>query len=115
MTKKKEKKIMAKTEAGCCDHKKTEQDHPDHAQEFNRMNRIMGQLSGVKKMIDERAYCPEILIQTKAIRSAIMSLELSILNRHLHHCVHSAFTSKDNKDIEAKIQELLDIFKKSNV
>ena len=54
--------------------------NPDHIKNIHRINRIHGQLKGVEKMIVEKRYCLEILQQTRAITSAIKSLENNILN-----------------------------------
>lgn len=85
---------------------------PNHTAELNRINRIKGQLDGIKKMIEERKYCPDILTQTSAVRSAIASLEAAILEKHLHACVRDAFET-DRAGAEEKIEELLTIFKKN--
>ena len=61
--------------------------NPDHIKNIHRINRIHGQLKGVEKMIVEKRYCLEILQQTRAITSAIKSLENNILNKHIDHCV----------------------------
>ena len=52
--------------------------HPDHSSEIKRLKRIQGQLEGIERMIMERRYCIEILNQTKAVTSAIHSLESSL-------------------------------------
>ena len=99
---------------GCCGATPSKQEEPpDHASELNRLNRIRGQLDGVRKMIEERKYCPDILTQTSAIKAAIVSLETSILEKHLNACVRSAFKAKGGK-IEETIGELLDIFKRTS-
>ena len=85
--------------------------HPDHSDEIHRIKRIIGQLEGVQKMIVERRYCMDILTQTKAITSAIHSLEASLLEKHLHHCVLDAFPTADPNQ-EQKRQEIVDLFKK---
>ena len=82
---------------------------PDHTDQIKRINRMIGQLGGVKKMIEEGVYCPEILIQTKAVSSALRSLETSLLEGHLNGCVTDAFNSGKGQDI--KVEELLQIFK----
>lgn len=86
--------------------------HPDHSLQINRLNRMIGQLEGIKKMIERRSYCPDILIQTKAVRSALRSLETNILEKHIEHCVRIAFASKDKNNVQAKIDELTEIFSK---
>ena len=82
---------------------------PDHNAEINRINRMIGQLEGVKKMISEQVYCPEILIQTKAISSALRSLETSLLENHINHCVKNSFETGNDSD--KKIEELIVLFK----
>jgi CsoR family transcriptional regulator, copper-sensing transcriptional repressor len=86
--------------------------HPDHRRELIRINRIKGQLEGVQRMIVDKRYCPDILVQTKAIVSAVRSLEASLLQRHLEHCVAHAYDSKDEEQRERKLQELIEIFTK---
>ena len=82
---------------------------PDHSIEITRINKIIGQLEGVKKMVDDGVYCPEILIQTKAAMSALRSLETTMLERHIGHCVKNAFLK--NEDTDKKMDELVKIFK----
>lgn len=86
--------------------------NPDHSAEIKRLNRILGQLEGVKKMIEEKRYCYDILVQTKAISSALKSLEATILEKHLNHCVSAAFESKNEKESQEKITELMEFFTK---
>lgn len=85
---------------------------PSHQKELARLNRIIGQLQGVKRMIEGSEYCPDILNQAQAARSAIRSLELSILEKHLECCVRETFQSKKSKDVEQKVQELLELYKR---
>jgi CsoR family transcriptional regulator, copper-sensing transcriptional repressor len=82
---------------------------PDHTPQIKRINRMIGQLGGIKKMIEEGVYCTDILIQTKAISSALRSLETSLLEGHLKGCVSEAFET--GKGREKKIDELLQVFK----
>jgi len=63
-------------------------------------------------MIEEHRYCPEIMTQTRAISSAVRSLEAKLLQRHLENCVRNAFKS-GIKDGESKIEELVELFRKS--
>lgn len=83
--------------------------HPDHSDQIKRINRIIGQLNGVSKMIEANTYCPEILIQTKAIASAIKSLEVNLLDKHINHCVKHSF--ERGVGVKEKTDELLNIFK----
>mgnify|MGYP001563764937 CR=1 FL=1 len=87
-------------------------EHPDHSPHIKKLNRIVGQLQGVQRMIAARRYCPDILIQTRAACSAIKAIELSILQTHLEHCVTETMASANAHDSEQKVQELLDIVKR---
>ncbi len=79
----------------------------DHSPELKRISRVKGQLDGVERMILDRRYCPEIVIQIKAVRSALRSLECSIVEGHMHHCVKAAMKSKDPKIINEKLEEIV--------
>lgn len=91
---------------------KTDKDHPCHHDDLPRLNRIGGQIAGVKKMIEDHRHCPEILTQLRAVRAAIKGLEASILERHLSHCVATGLSSKDEAEIKNKIDELKDLFRR---
>ena len=54
---------------------------------IHRLNRIEGQIRGIKKMIEEDAYCNDILIQSAAAGSALNSFSKSLLTAHIHSCV----------------------------
>jgi DNA-binding FrmR family transcriptional regulator len=86
--------------------------HPSHEGQLPRLNRIAGQVEGVKKMIKERRYCPDILIQLHAIRSAVRNLEIEILDSHFSECVANAFQSKDQEQQKQKIEEIRQLIKR---
>lgn len=92
----------------CCNEIK----YPDHSKEISNLNRIAGQIDGVKKMIEERRYCPDIMIQLRAVSAAAQSVEGNILRSHLQGCVAKAFESKNCKERDQKIEELVSLFKK---
>lgn len=87
-----------------------ENKHPNHKVEIPRLNRAIGQLEGIKKMIEEHRECSDILIQLKAVRSAILSVEKNILSTHLETCVAESF--KDEKLAKEKISEIKELFNK---
>ncbi len=84
----------------------------DHSDNLPRLNRILGQVEGIKKMIDEKRYCTDILMQLRAVRSALKSVESNILQKHLRHCVVQSFSS--DKERDKKIEELKMLFDKYN-
>ncbi|MCR9204590.1 MAG: metal-sensitive transcriptional regulator [Halobacteriovoraceae bacterium] len=86
----------------------------DHKSHLARVNRIEGQAKGIKGMIEEGKYCVDILTQIKAIRSALKGLELQILEGHANHCLLNAVKSGSKKDAEEKINEIMELIKKSS-
>lgn len=83
----------------------------DHSVQLKRLNRIKGQVLGVERMIIEKRYCPEIIVQMKAMRSAIKSLEAQILKGHMHHCVTEAFRTQSRQVAQKKLDEILLLMK----
>ncbi len=90
----------------CCESK-----HPDYSKLIPRINRVIGQLGGIKKMIEERRYCPEIIIQLRAVGSACQSIEIIMLQKHLESCVTHVFESNDSNSQKEKIRELTNLYK----
>ena len=89
-----------------------ENEHPCHKKQLSRLNRVAGQVEGVRRMIEEQRYCPEIMTQLRAVRSAVKSLEMEILKSHLNSCVVQALSSSNKKEREQQIEELTGIFQK---
>lgn len=86
--------------------------HPDHSDELPRLNRISGQIEGVKKMITDSRHCPEILTQLRAVRAAIRTIEANILESHLQSCIADVMTHGNKKEQEQKIAQLKEMFKR---
>jgi DNA-binding FrmR family transcriptional regulator len=72
-----------------------------------RLHRIEGQIRGIERMVDEDRYCIDILTQVGAVKTALESLGLEILEDHVTHCVHDALASGDAKTATEKSEELL--------
>ena len=85
--------------------------HPDHSVHNKRLNRVRGQIDGIEKMIAARRYCPDIIIQLKAASKALEAVSAEIMKTHVQGCVRSAIKSKDEKDIAAKINEIMNLLK----
>lgn len=86
-------------------------EHPDHGELLPKLNRAQGQLEGTKRMITERRYCPEIIQQLRAARKALVSIEASLLERHLRECVAEAIDSKAKSHLNEKIDVIMRIFR----
>ena len=72
---------------GCCRHKHSPRDEESLKALKNRLNRMIGQLGGVSRMLDENRYCGDILTQVAAIESALQSFGYLLLQEHLETCV----------------------------
>ena len=75
---------------------------------INRLNRIEGQVRGLKKMIEEDTYCIDVIRQTSSTRSALKGLEDSLLEDHLSTCVVSQI--KNGKEKKA-VEEIIKVYK----
>ena len=79
------------TEVKCCccggNVKKTERAEKDKKKLVNRLSRIEGQIRGIKKMIENDAYCNDVLIQSAAVGVAINAFNRELLSNHIHSCV----------------------------
>ena len=78
---------------------------------LKRLNYIEGHLAGVRRMIQDDKYCPEVLKQTYAVRRAIEKMEAMMLDGHLHHCVVEGI--RDGRE-DAVISELLELYEIAN-
>lgn len=90
--------------------KQTHRNESDKKNITNRINRIIGQMNGIKNMIMENRYCDDVLMELSAIEKSIQSLSNLILEKHLYSCVS---TSIENGNLEI-LDELVSIFKRFN-
>jgi DNA-binding FrmR family transcriptional regulator len=74
-----------------------------------RMNKIVGQLQGIHKMVEEDRYCVDILIQLSSVIGALSKIEDLVMRQHLEHCVAEAMGSGREEDKEEKINEVMDV------
>ncbi|MBT5485039.1 MAG: metal-sensitive transcriptional regulator [Gammaproteobacteria bacterium] len=81
----------------------------DKENTLKRLNRIEGQVRGIKKMIEEERYCIEVLQQMQAVKAALSKVEDAILKDHSNTCVASAIASGNAKQQQEKFNELIDL------
>jgi DNA-binding FrmR family transcriptional regulator len=79
-------------------------------QTLKRLRKIKGQLAGIEKMITDRRYCVDIVIQIAAAESALHRLAGIVLRNHIETCVLTAFRSKDRNEVRSKIDELMRVY-----
>ena len=105
-----ENEAIIETDISCpCSHYKiVPRDAAGQKQLTNRINRIIGQLNGIKNMIGENRYCGDILIQIGAVESALQSLGYIVLQEHMQTCV----VEEVKKGNEANMEEAIELIKK---
>jgi CsoR family transcriptional regulator, copper-sensing transcriptional repressor len=72
----------------------------------NRLRRIEGQVRGLQRMVDEDAYCIEILTQVAAVQTALEQVAVNVLDAHVRHCVADAVAG-DGPQSDEKLDELM--------
>lgn len=88
----------------CCSENTTERTPEEIKSLMNRLCRVEGQIRGIKKMIENNAYCPDILIQASAANAALNSFSKELLTNHLKNCVM-------NDAMEGKYEKLDELVK----
>ena len=68
----------------CCRHKTKERSEKEYKDLLNRLSRIEGQVRGVRSMLENNAYCTDILVQVSAVNAALNSFNKVLLANHLH-------------------------------
>lgn len=102
--------IIMEEERKCCHQKKTERSEEQRKKLMNRLRRIEGQVRGLQAMIENDAYCNDILIQSSAVNAAMNAFNKELLSNHIHTCVLRDI--RDGKDevideLVATIQKLM--------
>lgn len=78
---------MQEQKPACCRYKHTPRSEEAKKKLTNRLNRVIGQLGGIKKMVEEDRYCGDILMQVAAVESALQALGYVMLQDHMETCV----------------------------
>jgi CsoR family transcriptional regulator, copper-sensing transcriptional repressor len=73
---------------------------------LKRLTMIEGHLRGIRKMVDEDAYCVDVLKQTYAVQRAIEKFEQILLRDHLNHCVPDGIREGRDDEVLSELAEL---------
>lgn len=92
----------------CCHQKNTPRSKEQQKQLQNRLNRMIGQLNGISRMLNENRYCGDILTQVAAVESALQGFGYIVLQEHLQTCV----TEEIEKGNEGIMDEVIELVKK---
>ena len=94
----------------CCG-KKKERSEEEYKKLMNRLNRIEGQIRGIKGMVERNAYCTDILIQVSAINAALNAFNKELLANHIHTCVAEDIRAGKNETIEELVTTMQKLMK----
>ena len=83
------------SDTNCCCARKTQRTDEDKKKLINRLSRIEGQIRGIRKMIENDAYCADVLTQSAAANAAIKSFNKELLEHHISSCVVSDILDGD--------------------
>ena len=79
----------------------------DKEQVLTRLRRIEGQVRGLQRLVDQDAYCIDVLTQISAVDKALKGVAVNLLDGHLRHCVRDGMASGD-REAEAIVTEASD-------
>lgn len=78
---------------------------------INRLNRISGQINGIKKMVENSAYCTDILVQVAAVNAALNSFNKELLGEHIRTCVADNIKAGNDDVVDELVKTLQKLMK----
>ena len=85
----------------------------DHRDSIHRLKTVEGHLRGIQRMLEEDAYCIDIIRQIQAVQAALNKVSVAILNQHLNTCVIIAVRSEKQEERERVLKEIAEVFEVS--
>ena len=102
---------MEKEKCCHCSQRKKERSPEEYKKLIHRLNRIEGQIRGIKGMVENNAYCPDILIQSAAVNAAINAFNKELLANHIRTCVADDIRNGKDEAIEELVVTLQKLMK----
>lgn len=96
------------TENGCCCRRMKKRSEEEQKKLINRLNRIEGQIRGIRSMIESDGYCTDIVTQVSAAGAALDAFSRELLAEHIRTCVADDIRSGSDE----KTEELIDILRR---
>jgi DNA-binding FrmR family transcriptional regulator len=95
----------------CCCNRKKERSEQEYKDLINRLSRIEGQIRGIKRMLDEDCYCPDIITQVAAANAALNSFNKVLLANHIKTCVADDIRAGRDETIDELLNTLQKLMK----
>jgi len=81
-----------------------------HEQAIKRLRTIEGHVRGIERMLENEAYCIDVLRQIQAVQSALNKVSTIILDAHLHSCLTQAVRGDNQEERERVLNEIIDVY-----
>ena len=81
---------------------------------LKRLKTAEGHLHGVTRMLEEDAYCIDVIRQIQAVEASLNKIAVQILDDHLNSCVITAVRGKEPKERERVLKEIIEVFEMAN-
>ncbi len=81
-----------------------------HEQTLRRLQTIEGHVRGIQRMVEEEAYCIDVIRQIQAVQAALNKVSAQILEGHLNSCLITAVRGEDPDERERVLKEVIDVF-----
>ena len=94
-----------------CSQRKKERTPEEYKKLLNRLNRIEGQIRGIKGMVEQDAYCTDILIQVAAVNAALNSFNKELLANHIRTCVANDIREGKDETVDELVNTLQKLMK----
>ena len=95
----------------CCTHKTKERGEAEYRSLLNRLSRIEGQIRGIRNMVDESAYCTDILVQVSAVTAALNAFNKELLANHIKTCVAEDIKNGNGETVDELVATLQKLMK----
>lgn len=102
---------MSEEKKTCCHEKTTKRDLQEQKKLINRLNRIEGQIRGIRNMIEKDAYCTDILVQSAAVNAAVNAFNKELLASHIKGCVARDIREGNDEVIDELVVTLQKLMK----
>jgi DNA-binding FrmR family transcriptional regulator len=77
---------------------------------IRRLKTVEGHLRGIQRMVEEEAYCIDVIRQIQAVQSALNKVSTNVLNDHLHSCLITAVRGDDPDERERVLKEIAEVY-----
>ena len=102
---------MEKHDCCHCSARRKERSPEEYKKLINRLSRIEGQIRGIRAMVENGAYCPDILVQVSAVSAALNSFSKELLATHIRTCVADGIRQGDDEVIDELVTTLQKMMK----